>query len=417
MSHTAEIIAVGTEILLGNIANTDAQDISQALSELGINVYFHTVVGDNPERLKKAVEIAKERADILITTGGLGPTFDDLTKQTLAEAFGKRLIFDETEAEKIRGYFKNRLHGAEMTGNNLQQAYLPEGCTVFHNGCGTAPGCAFEAEGKHVLMLPGPPRECCTMLRNCAIPYLRKLSDVEIRSHTIRIFGMGESAVEDKLRAMMLQMRNPTLAPYAKEGEVMLRLTAMASSQQKAEEMMAPILEQVRSILGDIIYGIDKESLEETILELLVRGEKTLATAESCTGGLLSKRITDIPGSSKVFMGGVTVYSNTSKMKLLGVDPVLISENGAVSEQVAAAMAEGIRNRLKTDFGLGITGIAGPSSDDTMKEVGTVFVALAAPDQTFCRGLHLGADRSRVRTSSANHALDMLRRYLTGIKI
>lgn len=417
MNYTAELIAVGTEILLGNIANTDAQDISQALSELGINVYFHTVVGDNPERLISAVEIAKNRADIIITTGGLGPTCDDLTKQTLAKAFGKKLIFDEEEAEQIRVYFEKRLHSVQMTENNLQQALLPEDCTVFHNGCGTAPGCAFEAEGKHILMLPGPPRECLAMLKNCAVPYLKTLSDVEIHSHNIHIFGAGESAVEDKLRDMMLEMENPTLAPYAKEGEVMLRLTARAETKEQAEALMAPVLEKVRMKLGDIIYGIDTNSMEMTVLNLLKENGMTLATAESCTGGLLSKRITDIPGASAVFLGGVTVYSNASKTKLLGVDAEIVNEKGAVSEEVATQMAKKSMDLLGADFGIGITGIAGPASDETDRELGTVFVAMATGDKAFCRNLHLGVDRTRIRTASVNHALDMIRRYLTGLRI
>lgn len=414
---TAEIISVGTELLLGNVVNTDARDISQMLSELGINVYFHTVVGDNPERLKKAVAIAKERADIIITTGGLGPTCDDLTKQTLAEAFSKKLLFNEEEAQEIKNYFHTHLHNAKITENNFQQALLPEGCTVFHNTCGTAPGCAFYAENTHVLMLPGPPRECISMFKNCAIPYLKELSKEEIRSHNIRIFGMGESAVEDKLRSMMLEMENPTLAPYAKEGEVMLRLTAKAASDEEADELMKPALQKVQEILGDIIYGIDVESLEERVINLLGDKGMTLATAESCTGGLVSKRITDIPGASKVFLGGVTAYSNEAKTNILGVDAAVIQEEGAVCEEVARQLAEGVKEKFSSDLGIGITGIAGPQSDNTNKEVGTVFVALASKEKTFCRSLHLGADRSRVRTMAANHALDMVRRYLTGIAI
>lgn len=413
----AEIISVGTELLLGNIANTDAQDISQMLSELGINVYYHTVVGDNDSRLKSAVEIAKSRADIIITTGGLGPTYDDMTKQTLAEAFGKELIFDEAEAEIIRGYFKNRLHAVSMTENNLQQAMLPEGCTVFHNSWGTAPGCAFEADGIHVLMLPGPPRECISMFRGCAVPYLKSLSDGEIHSHNIHIFGMGESSVEDKLRGMMLEMTNPTLAPYAKEGEVMLRLTAKATTKQEAEDLMQPVLESVREKLGDIIYGIDTDSLEKTVLELLRAQGKTLAIAESCTGGLLSKRITDVPGASDVFLGSAITYATSAKVKLLGVSEDTIAENYVVSKAVAIEMAENVRRTLGSDIGIGITGIAGPSSDSSGTEVGTVYVALSSDDCTVCRLLHLGEERHRVRTGATNNALDMIRRVLTNLPI
>lgn len=417
MTHTAEIISVGTELLLGNIANTDAQDISQMLSELGINVYYHTVVGDNPERLKAAVAIAKTRADIIITTGGLGPTCDDLTKQTLAEAFGKKLLFDEQEAQEIRDYFATRLHSHQMTDNNYQQALLPEGCVPFHNDCGTAPGCAFEAEGVHVLMLPGPPRECVPMFRSCAMPYLRRLSDLELRSHNIHIFGLGESFVEDKLRDTMLRLQNPTLAPYAKQGEVRLRVTARAHTDEEAEAMMAPVIDEVRRKVGNCIYGIDTDTLENTVLTLLREKKMTLATAESCTGGLVSKRVTDISGSSQVFLGGAVTYAASSKTALLGVPAELIARENVVSAPVAEAMARGVRERFGSDLGIGITGIAGPNSDETGTPVGTVFVSLAAPETVYTRHLHLGHDRDRVRTAAANHALDMVRRYLTGLPV
>ena len=417
MLYSAEIISVGTELLLGNITNTDARDISQMLSELGINVYYQTVVGDNPERLKGAVHAAKKRANIIITTGGLGPTCDDLTKQTLAEAFGLKLIFDEAEAAAIRDYFSIHLHTTCITENNMQQAFLPEGCTVFHNQCGTAPGCAFEVGGVHVLMLPGPPKECISMFKNCAMPYLKRLSEEEIHSHNIHIFGMGESAVEAKLRPLMLAMENPTLAPYAKEGEVMLRVTAKARSKEEADKLMAPVIQKVRETLGDVIYSIDTGSLEETVLNLLKEKKQTFAAAESCTGGLVSKRMTDIPGSSSVFMGGAVTYSVPSKVHILGVPQEEIDKFGVVSRETAKHMASCVRSRFWADIGVGITGIAGPASDDSGMEVGTVFVAMAAGEKTWCRGLHLGADRARVRVMAANHALDMVRRYLTGLDI
>ena len=417
MTHVAEIIGVGTELLLGNTANTDAQDVSLVLSELGINVFFHTVVGDNPERLKQAVDIAKKRADIIITTGGLGPTYDDLTKQTLAEAFGKKLVFDEEVAGKIREYFNNRLYNVHMTDNNLRQAELPEGCTIFENGVGTAPGCAFEAEGKHVLMLPGPPRECRTMLRACVVPYLKSLSDSEILSHNIHIFGLGESAVEDKLVDLMERLHNPTLAPYAKDGEVMLRLTAKTATKEQAEELMAPVLSEVRAVLGDVIYGIDTDSLENTVSGLLCESGLTLAAAESCTGGLFSKRLTDIPGASKVFLGSAVTYSVQSKVSLIGVDPGLIKEKGAVSREVALAMADGAREKFGADIGVGITGVAGPESDESGLAPGTVFVALTTKDSSYCKSPNLFNDRERMRTGAVSKAFDMVRRYLTGINI
>lgn len=417
MSYTAEIIGVGTELLLGNVANTDAQLISEGLSALGINVYFHTVVGDNPERLKSAVEIARNRADILITTGGLGPTCDDLTKQTLAEAFGRKLVFHEPTAERIRSYFKNSIHVTHITENNLQQAMLPEGCEIFENAWGTAPGCAFQEGGKHVLMLPGPPMECRSMFQNCVIPYLRKLADGVMVSRSIRIFGMGESAVEDKLRDMMMSMSNPTLAPYAKEGEVMLRVTAKAENGELAEAMIEPVVRRVRDVIGDKIYGVDVDSLEKTVFDLLRNQGMTLASAESCTGGLLAKRMTDIPGSSEVFKGGVVAYVNSVKTNVLGVLPTIIDESGAVSRPVAIAMAAGVRRIIGSDLAVAITGVAGPAQDEQGNPVGTVYVALSAGGRHWCRELHLGADRTRIRIMSVNHALDMMRRYLTGAEI
>lgn len=417
MNHVAEIISVGTELLLGNVTNTDARDISVMLSELGINVYYHTVVGDNPGRLKAAVEIAKNRADIIITTGGLGPTCDDLTKQTLAEAFGVKLVFSQDEADLIRSYFEHKLHNVNMTENNLQQAYLPENCTVFHNEWGTAPGCAFTADNVTVIMLPGPPRECISMFKNCAVPYLKGMSDSEIRSHNIHIFGMGESSVEDKLRPMMLAMENPTLAPYAKEGEVMLRVTAKAETREEADRLMKPTINQVKEILGDYIYGIDAESLEKTVIDMLLEKDMTIAVAESCTGGLLSKRLTDIIGASGAFMGGGVTYSNNAKYQLADVDAEFLAENGPYNGETAEMMAKGIRKRLDTDLGIGITGLAGPGADDSDLEPGTAFVALDTPDGSFCRTLHLGQGRTRIRVMASNHALDMVRRYLTGLPV
>lgn len=411
----AEILSVGTELLLGNTVNTDARDISEYLSALGIDVGWHTVVGDNPGRLTDAVNIAKSRADLIITTGGLGPTCDDLTKQVLATAFGIELYFDETEAERIRGYFSRRI-GRPMTENNLQQAWLPVGCTVFSNLWGTAPGCAFEKDGVRVIMLPGPPRECRAMFENCAMPYLRALGEGEIVSHNLRIFGRGESEVEFPLRERMNTMHNPTLAPYAKEGEMFLRVTAKAATREEAERMMEPVIAELRESLGAVVYGVDATSLEAVVSDLLREKGLTLAAAESCTGGLLSKRMTDLPGASEVFRGGAVVYATDSKTSLLGVPAALIEEKGVVSREVALSLAENVRAAFSADFGVGITGLAGPDGDG-VHPVGTVFVALAAADDSFVREIHGGRDRDRIRTMAASHALDMLRRYMTGLPV
>ena len=416
MAYTAELIAVGTELLLGNTANTDAQIISQGLSALGINVYYHTVVGDNPQRLRDAVEIAKGRADILITTGGLGPTCDDLTKQTLAEAFGKQLVMHEDIADGLREWFARR--GQEMTENNLQQALLPEDCVIFPNSNGTAPGCAFQAEGKHVLMLPGPPRECKAMLEQQAAPYLAALSEGVLVSRTLKIFGMGESKLESLLREKMNAMTNPTLAPYAKEGECELRITAGAADEKQARALIAPVEEEIRTLLGDVIYGADMSNLETAAVALLKEKNLTLGTAESCTGGLIAKRLTDVPGCSAVFKGGIVSYWSQVKADALGVPQELLDEHGAVSAQVAEAMARGAREVLGCDLAVSATGVAGPDGDDRDNPPGLVYVALAGSDMTFVRKLTLsGADRSRVRTTAAHHALDLVRRHLTGLSL
>ena len=415
MTHTAELIAVGTELLLGNIANTDAQMLSKGLSALGINVYYHTVVGDNPQRLKAAVEIAKSRADIIITTGGLGPTCDDLTKNVLAECFGRKLVYDEESAQRIKDYF-HRLHpNGTMTENNLQQAWLPEGCTIFSNDWGTAPGCAFEADGVRVIMLPGPPNECTPMFEHRAVPYLQALADGVIASRTLKIFGMGESAVEARLRDRMNSLTNPTLAPYAKTGEVELRITAKAATVEEARALIVPVEEEVRDIFGPLVYGADVASMEEVVLGLLKEKGLTMGTAESCTGGLVAKRLTDLSGASAVFRGGVVSYTNEVKAGVLGVPQVMLDEFGAVSAQVAQAMAQGARKVLGCDLAVSLTGVAGPDPDDRNNPVGLIYVALDTPEGTRVRELHLINGRARIRTVAATNAFDMVRRYLTGL--
>lgn len=418
MAHTAELLAVGTELLLGNIVNTDARDLSQMLAAMGINVHYHSVVGDNPGRLRAAVELAKSRADILITTGGLGPTCDDLTKQVLAEAFGKKLVFHPECAEEIRAFFEKS--GRTMTENNLQQAWLPEDCTVLDNPWGTAPGCAFQSGDNYVVMLPGPPRECVPMFREKAAPWLARLSEGIICSRTLRVFGKGESQVESLLRDRMNELTNPTLAPYAKEGEVELRITAKADTEDEAATLIVPVEQEVRAVLGDLVYGADVSGLEQVVLEGLKEKGLTLGTAESCTGGLIAKRMTDLAGASAVFKGGVVSYTNEVKAAVLGVSPELLKGQGAVCDDVARAMARGARAVLDCDLALSATGVAGPDSDDWGNPVGLVYVALAAEDGCWVRKLNLSGPkdrRDRVRTMSANHGLDMVRRYLAGLPV
>ena len=415
MSHTVEILSVGTELLLGNIANTDAQMLSQGLSSLGLNVYYHTVVGDNPQRVREAVAIAKGRADIIITTGGLGPTCDDLTKNVLAETFGKTLVFDEPSAQRIRDHFART--GRPLTENNFQQAMLPEGCTVLANDWGTAPGCAFEADGVHVIMLPGPPSECRPMFHHRAVPYLQKLAEGVIASHTLKIFGIGESAVEARLRDQMNAMTNPTLAPYAKEGECELRVTAKAATDEEAQALLKPAVEELCALFGAKVYGVDVPSLESVVEALLKEKGLTIGTAESCTGGLMAKRLTDVPGASQVFKGGIVSYTDEVKAGVLGVPQTLLDEYGAVSAPVAQAMAEGARAALGCDIALSSTGVAGPDRDDRGNEVGTMFVAIAASEGSHVLPLHLGNRplRERLRIQTTHYAFDLARRYLSGL--
>ncbi len=413
--YNTEIISVGTELLLGHITNTDTRDVAEMLSRIGINVRYQTVVGDNPGRLRDCVEIAKGRADILITTGGLGPTCDDLTKQILAEAFGLPLVESQSERESLYNY----LHpDRPFTPNNFQQALIPEGATIFHNLWGTAPGCAFEKEGKIVLMLPGPPNECVPMFREYGIPYLRRLSQEQIVSHSVRIFGIGESGVDQMFRDEMNAMSNPSMAPYAKECDCLLQITAKAKSEAEAEAMMAPVIAHVKERLGEYVYGMDIESVEEAVLPLLKEKGLFFAAAESCTGGDIARRITEIPGASTVFLGGCVTYTNEAKARLLGIDPALIEENGAVSYPVAKAMAERVRSITGADIGVGVTGLAGPDGDG-VHPVGTVFVSVAVEGETFVRQLSLGEKRTRsfIRRMAGNHIFDMMRRWLTGLPV
>ncbi|MCI8941692.1 MAG: competence/damage-inducible protein A [Oscillospiraceae bacterium] len=414
----AELIAVGTELLLGSIANTDAQFLSEKLSALGITVHHHTVVGDNPQRLSEALETARARADIIITTGGLGPTYDDLTKQTICKTFGRELELHEDILEEIRSWFLTKL-GREMPENNIRQALLPVGCTVFGNPVGTAPGCAFAENGVHVLMLPGPPFECRYMFDHQAARYLEKLTDGVIVSHEIKIFGMGESAVEEALREPMERLTNPTLAPYAKLNECMVRATARAETREAAEALLAPLVSQVCAVLGDVVYGVDVESLEAVASGLLRRKGLTLSAAESCTGGLIAKRITGLPGASAIFRGGVVSYTNAVKANVLGVPEELLEKYGAVSEPVARSMAECCRRLCGSDLAVSVTGVAGPDRDDRGNEIGTVYIALASEEETICRKLSCGKGRGRdrVRSAAASHVFDLLRRHLSGLPL
>ena len=411
----SEIISVGTELLLGHVTNTDARDVSEALASIGINVLYHTVVGDNPERLRKCVEIAKQRVDIIVTTGGLGPTCDDLTKEILAEAFGVELKRSEEEYTQLYDYITAR---HEYTENNTKQAFVPAGCTIFHNTCGTAPGCAFEKDGKYVLMLPGPPKECLAMLRLSAVPYLKQLSDDTIVSHSVRIFGIGESGVDALFADEMNRMTNPSLAPYAKEADCLLKVTAKAKTTAEAEAMCLPVITRIRERLGDFVYGIDVENLERCAAAALLEKNLTLAVAEGFSGGELSSRFSVLPSADAFFRGGVAAFTDSAKFALLGIDPDVILTEGPVSDEVTAEMAENVRRLLNADFGIAVTGLT-EASESVNLPAGTVLIALATENETFVKTSEFGTARSAgfIRRVAGNTACDMLRRYLNGLNV
>lgn len=406
----AEIVSVGTELLLGQIVDTNAAYLSRVLSEVGISVYRRSTVGDNRERLLAALQQGLSSADVVFTIGGLGPTMDDITRDVLAEATGVPLVFDEGIADHLRSFFQSR--GQVVLESQLRQAYVPASGKALPNPNGTAPGLLFDIPPKIVFALPGPPGEFVPILENEVLPILReKTGGWTIRSRVVRICGMGEAMVEDRVKDLMAS-DNPTLAPYAKTGEVHLRVTARAASSEEADALIGPVVAEITRRLGSHVYAFDDEPLEASVVRLLREAQLTLATAESCTGGMLAGRITDIPGSSEVFLGGVVAYSNQAKVALLGVEEGLIAAHGAVSGEVASAMASGVRDRFGASFGIGITGIAGPSGGTREKPVGLVWLALAHFDGVdVIRSQYVGM-RGDIRTRATQTALTMLRDQL-----
>ena len=406
---SAEILCVGTELLLGDIVNTNAAFLSQKLAELGIGVYRHVAVGDNPARLKRALADALESADLVITSGGLGPTYDDLTKETVAEYFGREMQLDEHSLQRIEAYFKRT--GRIMTENNRKQAMMPCGAVIFDNDYGTAPSLALSGGEKCVIMLPGPPNELIPIFNERVMPYLMSRRERVIESRNIHIFGKGESAVEEMLCDIMKTSTNPTVAPYCKTGEVRLRVTASAETREAALALCDEMIERIYATeVGGYIYGVDVESLEHAVVDKLKARGVSVAFAESCTGGLISKRITDISGASEVFMGSCVTYSNEAKMKLLGVKAETLERFGAVSEQTAREMARGVRAALGVDIGVSVTGIAGPTGGTREKPVGTVFLGISTESGEQVRALSLSAMKSReyIRAVSASNAFDMI---------
>ncbi|MCM1544042.1 MAG: competence/damage-inducible protein A [Ruminococcus sp.] len=408
-----ELISVGTELLLGDIVNTNAQYLSKRLADLGINVMFQHTVGDNEERLKAALESALLKSDAVITTGGLGPTPDDLTKEVCADFFSIPLEQDEKSLEAIKSYFKNK--NTPMAKSNEKQAMMPVGSIIMENKNGTAPGCIMEKDGKIIIVLPGPPREMKPMFEESVIPYLQKFTSGVIKSHSVRTFGIGESSMAERV-CDLFDSENPTVAPYAKSGEALLRVTAKAETEQEAEKLLEPVVEEIKSRFGDLVYGVDAESIEQATVRLLKEKSLTVATAESCTAGLISKRLTDISGASEVFGCTIVSYSNEIKQKLLSVEADKLEKYGAVSPIVAAQMALGAKNVSGADLAVSVTGIAGPESDETGKEVGLIYIAVTNGNFVKVKELKTGHShgsdcRDYNRTIAASNAINEVRLF------
>ncbi len=406
----AELICVGTELLMGQILNTNAHFIAKELAPSGIDMFHQVVVGDNPKRLAEAVRTALSRADVVLLSGGLGPTDDDLTKETVADALGKELVLFEDEWNGIVSYFESR--GRTVAPNNKKQAMFPKDAIILPNPNGTAPGCIMEAEGKAAILMPGPPRELRPMFLNHVLPYLLEKSGHRLYSREVRIFGMGESDVTYRLDELIKHQSNPTIAPYAKTGEVTLRVTARCRDDAEGEALVAPVIAQIRATIGDVVYDTNGRELAEVCHHALIDAGKTLAVAESCTGGRLADAFINYPGSSAYFVEGDVTYSNDAKMRRLGVRKETLDTVGAVSEECAREMAEGCRKAAGTDFALSTTGYAGPDGGEPDKPVGTVFVALAGRDGTVVKRLNLFGDRDRIRHTAMLNALDLLRRNI-----
>lgn len=406
----AEVVSIGTELLLGQIVDTDAAFLSQRLAEIGVGLYRRTTVGDNLERVMSVLQESFQRADILVTIGGLGPTEDDLTREAIANVLNEPLVQDETVADHLRELFARRNY--PLTGNQLRQAMRPACARPLPNPHGTAPGLVAEKDGKIVFALPGPRNEFEPMVTEQVIPYLaEKTGGAVIRSRVLRFCGIGEGALEERVRDL-LQSDNPTVAPLAQLGEVHLRITARASSMDEAMQLIEAKERSLRERVGPYIYGIDNTTLEEAVVNKLREQRQCVATAESCTGGLLGSRMTDIPGSSDVYIGGVVSYSNALKMNLLGVPEETLNRVGAVSEETARAMAEGARQNFGADWGIGITGIAGPGGGTEDKPVGLVYIALSNSEQTVVRRYDQIGDRKTIKWRSTQLALTLLYRQM-----
>ena len=404
---TVEIICVGTEILLGNIVNTNAAYMAEKLSGIGLSCYYQSVVGDNEERLLEAIKIAVKRSDVVILSGGLGPTEDDLTKETAAKACGRGLVMDETSKKAIEDYFS--VKGTTPTDNNWKQALIPEGARAVQNKNGTAPGIIMEEKNCKIILLPGPPGELIPMFENDIIPYLDQFTDSVIVSQTVKICGVGESSVETMIKDLIDSQTNPTIATYAKIGEVHVRVTASAPDKKEAKKLIKPVVKELKNRFGNYIYTTeDNVTLEESVVELLLANNLTVTAAESCTGGMLSARLINVPGVSEVYKTGYVTYSNKSKRKLLGVRKSVIDKHGVISAKAAEEMVKGLNLITRADVAVSITGNAGPVANED-KPVGLVYIACGIKGKISVTEAHFSGDRNKIRESAVTAALSHMR--------
>ena len=409
----AEIITVGTEILLGDIVNTNSQYLAKELANLGIEVYYQGTVGDNEKRLLQSFEESLNRSDIVITTGGLGPTKDDLTKETAAKFFNQELVLDEKSWSDIKVYF-NKL-GKVPTENNKKQAYFPKDAIILENNNGTAPGAILKKGKKIIIVLPGPPKEMKLMFEESVKPYLKRLTNEILVSKTLRFYGIGESSLEEEIIDIINEQSNPTIAPYAKDTEVTLRVTAKGTSKEEAIDLINPVVNKIKDRVGNYIYSDDDTSLEDTVAKLIINKNLTISVAESCTGGMVSSYLINYPGISSVFMEGCVTYSNEAKIKSLGVKKETLDKFGAVSEQTAIEMAKGIAKRHNTNIGLATTGIAGPEGGSDEKPVGLVYFGIYINGKTISKRYIFNGNRQQIRLKATKTILNDLRLELINI--
>ncbi|MDD2971929.1 MAG: competence/damage-inducible protein A [Lachnospiraceae bacterium] len=406
-----ELISVGTELLLGNIVNTNAAYLAEKCATLGFSCYHQSVVGDNEERLIESIHAACDRADIVILSGGLGPTKDDLTKDAAAKAWNRELKFDQHSKELIEQYFNNR--NMDITENNWKQAMVPGGCIVVDNENGTAPGIIMEENGKHLILLPGPPNELKPMFEGTVTAYLRELEPGTIYSQTVKICGISESQVETVVVDLMDEQSNPTLAPYAKMGEVHLRVTAKAESEKEAKKLVKPLVKELKVRFGENVYTTEENiTLEKSVVDLLLANKLTVSTVESCTGGMLAARLINVPGVSEVYKSGHITYSNKAKRKILGIKKNVLAKNGAVSEVVAREMAKYAAAITKSDVTVSVTGIAGPDGGTPEKPVGLVYIGCSVCGKVTVKECHFNGNREKVRQSTVAAALVLMRKCI-----